>query len=85
MKSNEMYLVKLRYFISEETSQFLVNGINELAKLSNLLKTSERYRLESIDKLGKIDNCNDLIQDLIDEQRPDDLDCSVTFVSGKEK
>lgn len=85
MKSNEMFLVKIRYFISEESSQFLVNGIDELAKLINLLKTSGRYRLESIDKLGKIDNYNDLIHDLIDEQRPDGLDCSVTFVSGKEK
>lgn len=82
---NEMFLIKLKYFLSDGTNQFLVNGTKELAKLVNLLSSTEQYGILSIEKLGKIDSYSDLIQDLIAEQRPADLDCSVNFIDGKEK
>lgn len=82
---NEMFLIKIKYFLSDEINQFLVNGTKELAKLINLLSRTDRYRISSIEKLGRIDSYSDLIQDLIDDQRPADLDCSVKFVGGKEK
>lgn len=72
---NEMFLIKLKYFLSEEPNQFLVKGIKELSKLTGLLCTTDRYTLISIEKLGKIDDYSDLISDLIDGQKPQGLDC----------
>ena len=82
---NEMFLIKIKYFLSDETNQFLVNGTKELAKLINLLSRTDRHCISAIEKLGRIDSYSDLIQDLIDDQRPADLDCSVKFVGEKEK
>jgi hypothetical protein len=81
---NEMFLIKIKYFLSDEANQFLVNGTKELAKLVNLLSRTNRYSILSIEKLGRIDDYSDLVQDLIDDQKPTDLDCSVKFTDGKE-
>jgi hypothetical protein len=81
----ETFLIKIKYFVSDDANQFLVSGTRELAKFINLLSVSKRYSLISIEKLGKIDSYSDLIQDLIDEQKPEDLDCNVRLIDGKEK
>jgi len=71
----EAYLVRVKYFVSDEPSQYLVNGIGELAKLTNLLSKTGRYSLVSVERLGKIDDYDGLIDELIDYQKPEGLDC----------
>lgn len=71
---NETFLITLQHFMAEEPNQFIVQGIKELSNLTNLLSSTERYSLVSIESLGKIDNLSDLITDLIDGQKPQGLD-----------
>lgn len=71
---NETFLVTLQHYLAEESNQFLVYGIKEVSNLMNLISSTDRYSLVSIESLGKIDNLSDLISDLIDGQKPQGLD-----------
>ena len=71
---NETFLITLQHYLSEEPNQFLVCGIKEMSNLMNLLSSTHRYSLISIESVGKIDNLSDLITDLIDGQKPQGLD-----------
>lgn len=81
MKVKETFLVRIKYELaSHGDEKYLVEGVKELSKLLNLLSTSSRYSLISISKIGTIKNYEGLVEDLIDEQKPDGLDCSCKFV-----
>jgi hypothetical protein len=81
MKVKDTFLVTINFELGINIpDKYLVEGIGALSKLLNLLSTSERYSLVSVEKIGEVKNTDELIEDLIDEQKPDGLDCSCKFV-----
>jgi len=81
MDNRETFLIELKYSPNDISNEkYLIIGVKELGRLLDLISVSKNYSLISITKIGKIKSSIDLIEDLIDEQRPEGLDYGCKFI-----
>ena len=58
-------------------TQVLVDGLNELAQIIGLLTKSHRYVLLGVETFGKIYNGKTILNELINDNKPQDLDFGI--------
>lgn len=73
MVTSNGFLVTVQYFTAEEPTQVLVDGLSELAQVITLMSKSDRYELLTVEAVGEIHPGRTLIEDLIDENKPEDM------------
>ena len=81
MNNQDAFLIEIKHSPNDISNEkYLVTGLKKLSKLLNLIAHSKKCYLISIKKIGEIKNFNGLIDDLIDEQRPEGLDYGCKFI-----
>lgn len=69
-----VYIIKVADEVAENSTLVLVKGSKELFEALKLLDTSINYELLEVSNLGKVMDAQELIAELIDEQKPNNMD-----------
>lgn len=69
-----VYIIKVADEVAENSTLVLVKGSKELFEALKLLDTSINYELLEVSNLGRVMDAQELIAELIDEQKPNNMD-----------
>jgi len=71
---NQFYIMELADELEEQPTVFLIKGEDELFRVLKLVATNSKYVLLSVHNMGLITDAQDLIAELIENQKPKDMD-----------
>jgi hypothetical protein len=74
--TNQFYIMELADEFAEQPTVVLIRGEEELFRVLKLVGSNKKYVLLGLHNMGLVTDAQDLIADLIDNQKPKDMDFS---------
>lgn len=73
---NQYYIMELAEEFAEQPTVVVIKGEEELFRILKLVGSNKKYVLLGIHNMGLITDTQDLMSDLIENQKPKDMDFS---------
>lgn len=73
---NQHYILELAEEFSEHPTIVIIRGEDELFRILKLIGSNKKYVVLGMHNMGFITDTQDLITDLIENQKPKDMDFS---------